>query len=193
MSEPCKVRTSCLYKVGRCIYASMDTQVSPCSHHPVSAIINSWPILLHNTLTDSPLPALFWSKSQTSHHFIHKYLFVIENGGLNPVLSNFRDCTLNNYTLLLPGEGSRPRKVEWRIDSTWVFFSSWQHPFSPCEVFLSWFFSDEETEAQRSSITCPRSHKEWGTESGFKFRFSDSTSHSLSRTSQVPFKMVFKL
>lgn len=129
MSEPCKVRTSCLYKVGRCIYASMDTQVSPCSHHPVSAIINSWPILLHNTLTDSPLPALFWSKSQTSHHFIHKYLFVIENGGLNPVLSNFRDCTLNNYTLFLPGEGSTPRKVEWRIDSTWFFFFILTTPF----------------------------------------------------------------
>lgn len=192
MSEPCKVRTSCLYKVGRCIYASMDTQVSPCSHHPVSAIINSWPILLHNTLTDSPLPALFWSKSQTSHHFIHKYLFVIENGGLNPVLSNFKDCTLNNYTLLLPGEGSRPRKVEWRIDSICFFFIL-TTPFFTLWSIIVLIFSDEETEAQRSSITCPRSHKEWGTESGFKFWFSDSTSHSLSRTSQMPFKMVLKL
>lgn len=192
MSEPCKVRTSCLYKVGRCIYASMDTQVSPCSHHPVSAIINSWPILLHNTLTDSPLPALFWSKSQTSHHFIHKYLFVIENGGLNPVLSNFKDCTLNNYTLLLPGEGSRPRKVEWHIDSICFFFIL-TTPFFTLWSIIVLIFSDEETEAQRSSITCPRSHKEWGTESGFKFWFSDSTSHSLSRTSQVPFKMVLKL
>ena len=192
MSEPCKVRTSCLYKVGRCIYASMDTQVSPCSHHPVSAIINSWPILLHNTLTDSPLPALFWSKSQTSHHFIHKYLFVIENGGLNPVLSNFKDCTLNNYTLLLPGEGSRPRKVEWCIDSICFFFIL-TTPFFTLWSIIVLIFSDEETEAQRSSITCPRSHKEWGTESGFKFWFSDSTSHSLSRTSQVPFKMVLKL
>lgn len=170
---------------------STDTQVSPCSHHPVSAFINPWPILLHNTLTDSPPPALFWSKSQTSHQ-THKYLFVVENGGLNPVLSNFRDWTLNNYTLLLPGEGSRPRKVEWHINSI-QFFSSWQYSFFTLWSIIVLIFSDEETEAQRSNVTCPRSHREWGIESGFKFRSSDSTSHSLSCTSQVPFEVVFNL
>lgn len=46
--------------------------------------------------------------------------------------------------------------------------------------------SDEETEAQRSRVTCPRSHSEWAVESGFNFRSADATSHSLPYASQLP-------
>lgn len=46
--------------------------------------------------------------------------------------------------------------------------------------------SVEETEAQRSRVTCPRSHSEWAVESGFNFRSADATSHSLSYASQLP-------
>lgn len=66
------------------------TQFQPLSTHGQSCFI---------TPSLTLLPALFWSKSQTSHHLLHKYLFVIENGVWTQ-FCQISETALNNYTLI---------------------------------------------------------------------------------------------